>query len=304
MSSITYCHPCQLSSVPIVTARLIVISLDQSHSADMFRKLLQLWAVAAIALPVGAQHPQDLQAQAKAKWLVDYAEDRCLASHAYQVGDQEWIVAIEPRPTTTETSVMIVAPPQAGNFGQARIFTAGAPISAAGMSLDGVDAAGRRLYAAALSPAEYARLLSTGSLRVETLGRSVAFALDEVPAVQKQLDSCVQDLLSSWGLAPQQQANLTSFPITERGTDFYVRGEEAPAVSLKFGMSGKATVLVQVGSDGRAKECTVIRSSGDANLDVKTCRIFVDRARYHAARDRAGKAVEAPYVASIRWTKG
>jgi len=269
----------------------------------MFRGLLQLWAIAAIGLPADAQPSPNLQAQAKAKWLVDYAEDRCLASHAYQVGDQEWIVAIEPRPTTVETSVMIVAPAQAGNFDQARIFTAGAPISAAGMSLDGIDAGGRRLYAAALSPAEYARLLSTGSLRVETQGRSVAFALDEVSAVQKQLDLCLQDLLSSWGLDLKQQANLTSFPVIERGADSYIRGGEARPVSAKFGMSGNTTVLVQVGSDGRAKECTVIRSSGDANLDVKTCRIYVDRARYRAARDRAGKAVDAPYVASIRWTK-
>jgi TonB family protein len=270
----------------------------------MFRRLLQLWAMAAIGLPAHAQPPPNLQAQAKAEWVVDYAEDRCLASHAYQVGDQEWIVTIEPRPTTTEASVMVIAPAQAGNFDQAHIFTAGAPISAAGMSLDGIDAAGRRLYSAALSPAEYASLLSTGSLRVEAQGRSVAFALDQVSAVQKQLESCLQDLLSSWGLAPEQQANLTSFPVMVRGADFYVRGQEAPAVTARFGMSGKATVLVQVGSDGRAIECTIIRSSGDANFDVKTCQIFVDRARYHAARDRAGKAVQAPYVASIGWTKG
>lgn len=269
----------------------------------MSRKLLQLLGVAAIGLPAGAQPPQDLQAQPKAKWLVNYAEDRCLASHAYQVGDQQWIVAIEPRPTTTDTSVMIAVPEQAGDLRRARVFTAGAPISAAGMSLDGIDASGRRLYGAALSPAEYARLLSTGSLRVETQGRSVAFALDQTSAVRRQLESCVQDLLSTWGLTPNQQANLRSFPVTEQGADFYLRGEEARLLTVKFGTTGKATVLVQVGSDGRAKECTVIQSSGDANLDVKTCQIFVDQVRYEAARDRTGKAVEAPYVASIRWAK-
>jgi Gram-negative bacterial TonB protein C-terminal len=269
----------------------------------MFAKLLQLSAMVAIGLPAAAQPPQDLQAHAKAKWLVDYAEDRCLASHAYQVGDQEWIVAIEPRPTTTESSVMIVAPAQAGTFEQARLFAAGVPISRPGMSLESVDASGRRLFGAALSRAEYARLLSTGSLRVENQGRSVAFALDQASAIREQLDSCVQDLLATWGLAAEQQANLASFPVTERAPDSYVRSEDAATVAPKIGASGKTTVLVQVGSDGRAQECTVIQSSGDADHDVKTCRIFVDRARFRPARDRAGKAVDAPYVASIRWTK-
>src|SRR5689334_15989817 len=106
----------------------IVSRADQSHFADMFRKLLQLSAVVAISVAASGEPVQDVQAQAKAKWLVDYAEDRCLASHTYEVGDEEWVVAIEPRPTTTETSVMIAAPAQAGSFDQARVFTAGAPI--------------------------------------------------------------------------------------------------------------------------------------------------------------------------------
>ena len=46
-----------------------------------------------------------------------------------------------------------------------------------------------------------------------------------------------------------------------------------------------------VGTDGRARDCAVLRSSGDATLDATTCRLIADRFRYAPATDAGGRPV-------------
>ena len=47
----------------------------------------------------------------------------------------------------------------------------------------------------------------------------------------------------------------------------------------------------EIGADGRVKQCTVIQSSGHADLDATTCRLIKQRFRYRPARDARGNAV-------------
>ncbi|WNO52510.1 TonB family protein [Stakelama saccharophila] len=54
---------------------------------------------------------------------------------------------------------------------------------------------------------------------------------------------------------------------------------------------GAATVQFIVGTDGRAHDCTVMRSSGNAALDATTCRLIEQRYRYRPARNLDGDAV-------------
>ena len=53
---------------------------------------------------------------------------------------------------------------------------------------------------------------------------------------------------------------------------------------------------------GAVVECTVERSSGNAELDAATCAALRKRARFVPARDDAGVAVSSTRVQSVRWT--
>ena len=268
--------------------------------SSVLRRAFQLALTASLAGQAVAQVAQ--QPTAPEQWQIHVGDDRCIATHKYQVAGQEWVVGLEPRPTTGETSLMLVAPTNMSDLRQAHLRTADAPV-ASGLSLDVSDPSGHHLYSARLTSAEMARLSSAGSLQLEDQGRITDFALTNAAQVQQYLDSCVRQLLTDWGLSADQQAELSSFPAMTGEPADYVRPEDQAAVRLRPGMNARATVLVKVETSGEAHECTVIHSTGDAYLDARTCKIFVERARYVPARDRSGRPVRAPLVANMTWGK-
>src|SRR5438270_11818911 len=164
--------------------------------AFVLRRVFQLGLIASLAGQAMAQSVGEYAAPAK--WQIHVGDDRCIATHDYRVGGQEWVVGFEPRPTTDETSLMLVAPAAASDLRQAHLRTADAPLDASGLSLDVKDPSGHRLYSAPLTHAELARLSSNGSLQLDDQGHITNFALTDGPQVQQYLDSCVRELLTGW----------------------------------------------------------------------------------------------------------
>ena len=54
-------------------------------------------------------------------------------------------------------------------------------------------------------------------------------------------------------------------------------------------------VRVIVGTNGRARDCTVYRPSPDAEADAITCQLVVERLGFRPARDANGNPVAAPF---------
>jgi protein TonB len=61
----------------------------------------------------------------------------------------------------------------------------------------------------------------------------------------------------------------------------------------RFGTS--VTVVFTVTPDGRARNCSVARSTSDPETTSLVCGLVVDRIRFNPARNRAGETVEARY---------
>ena len=265
----------------------------------MQRGALYLTLVASLAGQAAAQPSS--QPAIPATWLVHDASDRCVATHEYKVDGQDWVVGVEPRPTSEETSLLLLAPVGASDLRQANVRVGGAPVASSRMSLDVNDPSGRHLYRVRLTTAELALLASNGSVQIEDLGRTVNIPVANVGQVHRYLDSCVQTLLENWGLPADKQATVAAFPTIDRQPSDYVSSLERNTVRIRPGMNADATVVVQVQSNGAANDCVVIHSTGDAAVDARTCKIFVERARYRPARDRAGQPIRAPLLASLAW---
>jgi TonB family protein len=77
--------------------------------------------------------------------------------------------------------------------------------------------------------------------------------------------------------------------------------EDYPREAVRNGWQGDVRVDPTIGTNGRAKDCKVIRSSGYKVLDDATCRIFLTRARFKPSTDDAGHAVEDHYETHIDW---
>lgn len=70
-----------------------------------------------------------------------------------------------------------------------------------------------------------------------------------------------------------------------------IKDSDYPDGALKRGIGGTVQLRFTVGVKGRVTDCTITRSSGDAELDATTCRLIVKRFRYKPTRDAQGHAV-------------
>jgi len=66
-------------------------------------------------------------------------------------------------------------------------------------------------------------------------------------------------------------------------------------------VDGTVVALVRVGIDGRAKACSIVRSSGSARLDSETCDLIRQRFRYEPARNGAGDPIESDIYRTQRY---
>ena len=65
-----------------------------------------------------------------------------------------------------------------------------------------------------------------------------------------------------------------------------------PAKALRQGREGVVTFKVLIGTDGRAKSCAILKSSGHDDLDSAACTSMLKRGQFTAAMDAAGALME------------
>ena len=67
---------------------------------------------------------------------------------------------------------------------------------------------------------------------------------------------------------------------------------------------GSLDAQLTIGADGRVSNCSVVRTSGNSELDALTCRIVQERARFTPAQDAQGRAVSSRANATYVWGRG
>jgi protein TonB len=63
------------------------------------------------------------------------------------------------------------------------------------------------------------------------------------------------------------------------------------------------TIFLQftIGTDGYVRDCKILKSSGSALLDQRTCSLYESRYRYQPARDAAGRPEQVTVRATRSW---
>lgn len=80
-----------------------------------------------------------------------------------------------------------------------------------------------------------------------------------------------------------------------------IKASDYPRGAALAGAGGIVSVRYHVEVDGRATDCRVTRSSGNADLDDTTCRLIEERFRYEPSRDAAGRPVVSTIVENHEW---
>ncbi|HEY0314396.1 MAG TPA: energy transducer TonB [Allosphingosinicella sp.] len=75
-----------------------------------------------------------------------------------------------------------------------------------------------------------------------------------------------------------------------------IKDRDYPESAKAAGAQGVVWVRYTVLVTGRATNCRVLRTSGNAAIDETTCRLIQDRFRYKPAKDERGRPVQADLV--------
>jgi len=115
------------------------------------------------------------------------------------------------------------------------------------------------------------------------------------------LRKCVDDLVTTWGFDPAQQAALQEPAVPLTSPSFWLQGEDYPAGSLYRGENGVVTFRLTVAANGSLESCHILyRTNPDKFADL-TCKLLAKRARFHPAIDAQGNKVRSLYINSVHW---
>lgn len=81
----------------------------------------------------------------------------------------------------------------------------------------------------------------------------------------------------------------------------YISDGDYPADALRHHEEGTVAFELDVSAEGRVTYCHVTTSSGSQSLDLTTCLIMLERARFEPARDEQGNPVPDRISARVAW---
>jgi protein TonB len=119
-----------------------------------------------------------------------------------------------------------------------------------------------------------------------------------------------QPTAASWGTGNGPDTQPTAKPtplyrptaaIPRNNPKTWVTTDDYPSRDLREGNQGTTGFWLEVGSDGRVKDCQVTRSSGFDSLDQAACANVKRRARFKPATDGSGAKVGGTYSSSVVW---
>lgn len=80
-----------------------------------------------------------------------------------------------------------------------------------------------------------------------------------------------------------------------------LRNSDYPRTALRMGIEGTVTIRYTVLTDGRVTGCTILETSGSAELDGTTCRLVERRFEYRPALDATGQPIPQTMVRTYDW---
>jgi protein TonB len=81
----------------------------------------------------------------------------------------------------------------------------------------------------------------------------------------------------------------------------WITADDYPPAARRHDQAGTVGYVVKVDSSGSVTECTISRSSGVAALDLGTCALLTERARFAPASDASGRAAAGEFSSQIKW---
>lgn len=115
------------------------------------------------------------------------------------------------------------------------------------------------------------------------------------------LDTCLADLVTTWGFDPAEQKALVSKPKPRSNPGSWISWGDYPETPLAKGISGMVRFRLHVDTAGLPTKCVVQAAFSDPAFKKVTCDLLMQKARFEPARSASGAPVESYWVSSVKW---
>ena len=305
--------------------------VDQSNFRAMLKTALMWLATTTVLLPSAstAETPEPLVLKPSSTWQVNYAEDQCRLVRQSGEGEQAVLLfmdrygpseyfrmSISGKPMRTsiekgDADVQFgpVEEEQKLSFLNGFLGKQAALVFASAARIAGRTATETAAYtnqdaseAVLVQPISEERQRATNYLRIgKPLRTSVVLQTGSMRAPLAALNTCIDNLLTTWGVDVEKHKNLTRPVKPLKSPGEWIVSSDYPLQMLFAGQPALVSFRLSVGADGVPTACHIQATTRLKSFDDAVCKSVMRRARFSPALDAEGQAIASYYQNNVRF---
>ncbi len=131
---------------------------------------------------------------------------------------------------------------------------------------------------------------------------AVRIPLDNLPKIYEAMNTCMADLVRSWGYDPAKRAEAVT---GTRPLNMHVMAREIIEDYLrqktKSGNFANFSMRLMVEADGTVSKCVMLAKTVADGFDSSACRTMVKKARFEPAKDAEGNPLPSYYMQELHY---
>lgn len=296
----------------------------------MSKKILGVLAIIATTTPSFAQSAKEpLSLKPSSAWHVDYADDRCRLARQFGTGDDLVLLFMDRYGPDQSFRLMLAGKPVrsyqekadayvqfgpseaeqklyyfAGNLSKlpALIFTNRTRLAGPSEAeLIAIKNAGPSEWID-LAPIAEERQKAVKYLKVgKPLRRPVMLETGGMLGAFKALDTCIDNLMTTWGIDVERHKQLTRRVVPQQSPGKWVVSSDYPLDMLRSGQPAIVEFRLSVDVGGKATACHIQSTTRPKEFDDAVCKSVMRRASFDPALDAQGKPLASFYRNTVRF---
>jgi len=256
-------------------------------------------AVAGVVFP---QSTTAAPLQPTKPWVLEFADEQCVAAREYGAPDKPLAIILKPSPVGNLIQITFLRP---ATGGAPRDIAADLrigdhpPIETRALTFDSKSAKLRSMRISL--PAETAdRLAEARTIEINASGElDQTFAIAPMRDVMATMKACIADLRAHWNIGAENEVTLRTR--AKANLARFLRDTDYPEMAALRRQGGVVEFVLLIDEAGKVADCTVTVPSGVPTLDAQSCAILVDRVKFEPAVGHDGKPAKDSAVSRITW---
>ena len=281
----------------------------------------------ALAMPAPAAPPAPLILKPTSAWQIDYADERCRLGRQFGEGKQTVLLImdrfgpseyfrltiagqvvktfvekgdadIQFGPSEEEQQLAFLK----GNLGKepALIFSGSMRIAPPSATELLAIKNREKTEGGVVEPISDDRQKAVRHLRVsKPLRKPVMLETGSMRAPLAALDTCIENLLTSWGLDVERHKTLSRTVTPLKSPDKWIMPSDYPNEMLSAGQPALVSFRLSIGPDGVPADCHIQATTRPKEFDNAVCKSVMRRARFFPALDAQGQPLASYYQNNV-----